>query len=413
MDRSQGPCGGPRSLDSMSLGIIEAAIVAFSLFFGLFDVPPNPRAASADAALAHMIDGADYIVHVDVGAIVPHVLGEFDRVIAHPVMKESPDIRRIAQEIRSSAGAGLEAVKAQFDVDLAKDIDWISASIRVSSDGDPGFMGEVRGRLPADLARKLANVTGGAVKEVGGIEMVELGGFSAAFLKSGSVVVGTSTLVEASTSGGRKPTLTSAQTAVFANKPFLAILSSPGENIRREIRREFDGDVAFLGGVFAGHELLSIGLHRKGVSWTWVSPDLAGVELAQQASEGLIELFRAGHLGIRGLTRLLMVGLRASDDEFARAVAAHADAILKLILDNTGDGRFDANIDVRKKDRAVVVKATGASFSKVFPFAVLVPMGAASWFLFGRPAFESVEEKPPAEVFQPEPTETEPSPRMD
>lgn len=86
---------------------------------------------------------------------------------------------------------------------------------------------------------------------------------------------------------------------------------------------------------------------------------------------------------------------------------------MKFIFDNIGDGCFDANIDVRKKDRAVVVKATGASFSKVFPFAVLVPMGAASWFLFGRPAFESVEEKPPAEVFQPEPTETEPSPRMD
>ncbi|MBT9559600.1 MAG: hypothetical protein IV100_26455 [Myxococcales bacterium] len=398
----------------MSLGIIEAAIVAFSLFFGLFDVPPNPRAASADDALAHMIDGADYAVHVDVGAIVPHVLGEFDRVIAHPVMKESPDIRRIAQEIRSSAGAGLEAVKAQFGVDLAKDIDWVSASIRLAGDGDPEVMAEVHGRLPADLSRKLAGLAGGAVKEMGGIEIVELGGFSAAFLKSGSVVVGTSALVEASTAGGKKPKLTAAETAIFAEKPFLAILSSPSESTRQSIRREFDGDVAFLGGVFAGHELLTVGLHRKGISWTWVAPDLAGTEIAQQASEGLVELFRAGHLGIRGLTRLLLAGLRASDDELARAIAAHSEAILKLILDNTGDGRFDAKIDVKKKDRTVLVKATGPSFSKVFPFAVLVPMGAASWFLFSKAeAPAAYEESTPKSATEPQVIEPAPPARID
>jgi hypothetical protein len=384
-----------------AFGAIEAAIVALGVLFGALDVADNPKAPSGAVVTSYAPEHADYVFYLDVHAVLPQVKRALDALRSNETLKSNPDVHAFVEEALASLDAGAGEIKKQIGVDLITDLNWAAAWVALPKDriGMPRFLVVAAGVFPADVVDRIGRAMGAVVPTRDGRPYLEVGAYSLGTADDGALLFGDTALVDArigprGTDGKRPPSaLTVRVTPLFADRPFVLLGSAPGPSLRELIVATVGSSVPFVADLLSGHEFLGLAIHRRGLRWTWVAPELAGVAAAKMASEGILELLRAGQLGTRGLVRLVLVSLRSyGGEEIAAGIVAHTDKLLKLIVDNTGDGRFEAKIDVRPKDRTVDVRATAASFKQVLPLGAVLPLIGAGFWMRARPEPTPVEQ---------------------
>jgi hypothetical protein len=261
------------------------------------------------------------------------------------------------------------------------------ATFRAGKD-EPDFVVVVRGNFPADLVDKVAVQTKGKTDKVDGRTVLALeDGVSMSSGADGSLLVGATGWVKARAATawkpvkGKKGALVARVGATVDEKPWFVVASSPGAGLRKMIDKETAGDAEAkaAAGLIVDHQFAALAMTWNGVGWTYVAKDNAGFERAGLASEGILSLMRAGHLATRGLFQLFLAA--ADGVPQLKGVAKHRDDLLKLMEQWTGDGMFKATVDRQKKDKTVVVKATGSRLSEVVPVAAAA-LPAAGLLLF-------------------------------
>jgi len=364
-----------------------------------FGVAPNPQAPAPAEVLAYAVEDADAFAYVDTQAIVPRNVAAFTKLPSKLSGKDAPEVREaLNQAVRELADARARA-KAELGIDVVDDV--LSAALWIDVDAPmPRVLLAVRGRWPADALAK-APVFGGRLLDFHGHKAVRMGPLVAAISPRGQLLVGNEDLVSPRLDKGWKPparTGTSAvarQAAALVKKPFFAIVTTPSVSAAERMASTL-GDESPATMLLKGQRRAHVALHARGVSWSYVATTDAGYHAAVLGSEGVLDVFRAGHFMTRGMARIALAGAHGFRDKHPAlaAVADHEAEILALVAQFSGDGRFAARIDKNPGQRTVSVEATGKKISDVLPSLGLVPMlGAGLWLGISRSADAEIATK--------------------
>lgn len=385
-------------------------LLALTFVFGALDVSPSPKSPAAAVVASWAPERPDYLLYLDTAAVIPHAWDELQALRKHALVLSNPEIRSGFDSVVGELEQGVALIQQQSGVNVVSDIDWVAAWITFPGAEAPTFLVTVGGRFPADLVERVGTMLSVPTRDEGGVKILEGGGVAAAVAPGGTLLLGNTPLVterlrpDWKAPKGSSDGLRGRLAALFAEKPFLVFGSDPGEPARAELDRDIGDDVPFLQDVFTAHEFLGVAFHAKGLRWTWVARDVAGVPVAESASKGIVELFQAGQYAVRGLTRLVFAALRSYDNPTAAALLEHEAEIVKLVLDNTGDKPIASKVTADPRTRTVDARLTGASFKQVFPFALVVPAAAGMWFAL------RTTSAPEPQIYRMEETPTENSP---
>ncbi len=386
-------------------------LLALTFGFGALDIRPNPKAPSAAHVAVWAPERPDYFLFADTAAFAPNAWSQLVALRKHPIVTGSPQLRANVDSFVSMAEGGLQNVKELSGLDVINDLHWVGVWVSFPASGSPEFLVALGGKFPADFTERTASRFETPTRVVGGSTLLISDDVALGLSASGVLIAGTTRLVEERIVASWKPApaapggLNARLGALLADKPFLAFASDPGDALRNVLAVAL-ADEPWAAELVIGHEYFGLAMHPKGVGWTWVAQDVAGAKVAESVSTGIVELSRAGQLAVRGATRVILAALRGSDDPSVKELLEHHDALLALVLENTSDGTFPAKVVANPKTRTVDVKMTGKSFKHVFPFGILVPIGAgAAFWSFSRDSV-SEPETAPAEVL---PAEVAPS----
>ena len=368
-----------------SFGIIE--IIAIITTLGGFGVSANPNAPSPAQVMKYAPGDADIMFHVDMEAVVAPNYKALKALPSHPTLKGNTEAVAMVSQIITEIDTVVGAITLATGIDLLHDLRSASLWLKVPSAGDPEVLAVVRGTLPADLLGKIASTAGGSLVEVEGVSLlVAPDGAIAMAMKDGDLLVGKRAWVQARAAKSwqaARPTagsLAASTSEVLAKKPFCAWISQPSRAAALRIEQEAGANVAT--DLLAGHERASLALAHDGVSWTWRASNDSGYKRAVMASEGVIQLFRAGQIGGRGMAKLMMASLHsyvAQEPELAAIVKYEAE-LMALVEQLTGDGNFKVDLKQQPKTRTVSVHAYGNKLSDVVPMIGLLPAAGAFAF---------------------------------
>jgi hypothetical protein len=395
----------------MEAGFIELLSVLLSL--SGFGVQANPNAPTSAEIMKYAPETADYAAYVDLEAVVPNNYRVFTALPTQPAVKAHPQALRAITQVVQEAEAGRSMIKQVTGFDPITDVKSAALWVTLVDAGDPEAIVAVRGSFAANLLDSIAaSVGGGAIKKLaGGSALPSPDGKEwIALASDGTLLLGSASAVEQRLNGKwrtPRPRDDSAR-ARFArmldDKPFLAIGSSPGKSALRQIGKEMpDEDEALARDLLGGHIFAGLSLHADGVSWVWTDRSKAGYQRALLASEGMIDLFRAGHHGTRGLARVVLAGLGSYQGASPEidAILRSQNQLLDLVTKMTGDGQFQAQVTQDAASRTVAVRARGKSLSDVVPVAGLLPIAGAGAFLALAREVEAVELSGPAAIAAP------------
>jgi hypothetical protein len=354
---------------------MEAAwIKLLTVLLGLpsFGVEPDPAPPSAAEVTRYAPAQSDFTVYADLQAFVPNNYQALTSLPSLPQISADKQASAAAGGLVSQIEMGRAMIKATQGLDPVTDVKWVAAWITLPDAGDPSVIAVVRGNFPADLLDKIGAGTGAKPRKVGGGQMVALpDGQSCGVAADHALLCGTTALVQARLATGWKPAKVPAQlTRMLDGKPFLVLASSPSAKAIRRISREFSGDEAALArDLVGGHTFAAMAFAHDGLSWTWTDRSAKGYARALLASEGMLELMRAGHLGTRGLVRLVLAGLGSyvSQSPEVAAIDRHQADILRVVESFTGDGTFQAKVDRDAAGRTVSVRAWDKELARVVP----------------------------------------------
>ncbi len=143
-----------------------------------------------------------------------------------------------------------------------------------------------------------------------------------------------------------------------------------------------------LNSLLANHRFAAITFGADSLRWVWQSQDAAGLEDARYVSLGMVDLMRATHHLGRGFGRVaaglvseLSADASPSEQQFLKE---HRAALLDLILKSSGDGSFDAQVEVDPTASTVSVVASASTLDEVLPMAWIgnATIGLVGWFMF-------------------------------
>jgi hypothetical protein len=128
-----------------------------------------------------------------------------------------------------------------------------------------------------------------------------------------------------------------------------------------------------------GQESSAFAVSWNGVWWSYTARSPAGCQRALLATDGVIQLTRAGHLALRGVSRvgLALVDSYAAEPGVAEIVA-HKQDLLRIVDGWSGDGTFVVTVDRQAAARGVTARLRGKSLAEVLPLAGLAVIGALS-----------------------------------
>lgn len=368
----------------MEAAVLKLITILLSVpSFGVQAVPSSPAPAEV---LAYAPKNADAMVFVDFRAFVGNNVQAIKALPQHPAIKRNKETVAIARDAIREVETGINMVKGLINVDVTQDVHWAAGWVVVPSSGDPKFLLAVRGNLPADLLGRVGGMVGASPTRIGSGEALTApgGGEMVARTQDGTYLVGTASWVKARLAKNWRSRARNANvTAALAEKPFFLATSHPTRTAMKRYSREIsDPEAAVFADLMTGHNFASLGLTHDGVSWRWHSRSQRGHERATTASEGMIELMRAGHLSTRGMVKLALsvaASYTAIEPE-VKALMAYEKDILAVVDAITGDGSFKVAVDDQKARRKLHVRATGAELSDVVPMAGAVPLIAAGAF---------------------------------
>lgn len=363
----------------MSGGFIELIIILLSL--GGFGIEANPRAPSAAEIMRYAPADADYAVHVDIRALVPGNYQALAGMAGGPALREAPDAQAMIQDVMRELEAFRGMARGLMGVDPVTDIDSASVWIRLPADGLPAVLAVIRGTIGDDIVSRIASLTGAEVIEVHGRKaLLAPDGVAMLAVKDGNLLVGTPAWVEVRLTEGWKPVrprgAAARAAALLENAPFFVAVSSPSREAVERAGRAVGAGGNVAADMVTGHGFAGVALYHDGVAWEVTSRSKQGHERMVMASEGLLDLLRAGHHGSRGAARVLLASLAsyAGTDEAIDLILRRQQELLAVIDRMTGPGSFRASVDARAGQRTLVVRARGSKLTDVVPVAGFAPL---------------------------------------
>jgi len=379
------------------MGFSEMLAVLLSL--SGFGVADNPNAPSAAEVQKYAPAGADYMMYLDVEAIVPGNWKVLAGLPGLPAVKGQPKLQAAVKDIVAAAEKGRAQVKAMTGIDPITDVRSLAAWVEYTDKGDPSVLIVVRGKFAAGLVDRAGTLMGGNTEQVDGRSVVigPDGKMALATTADGSLVGGTPAWVKERAKTAWKPlapakgSAMGRATALFADRPLAVLASSPSPRAAKRFAQDLRGEEgAAILDLLTSHPFAGFALHHAGVTWTATLKTAAGYERWKTGSEGVIDLLRASHFATRGFAKVGLTALEAfgagkvGKPEVA-ALVKYKKELLALVDETTGDGKFEAKLEGGAADRTVTVKAVGKKLSDVVPAGGLLPLaGAGAFFAFSR-----------------------------
>lgn len=381
------------------MNLIWEPILAIILAITSFSIKPNPKAPDADAALEQAVDEADLMVHVDWKATVGDNYPTFAKLADDPQIKQVPELAKVLRDATTQAEGGRAMFKNMIGFDLVTDLTSITAYAKLPAPGQqPDFLVVVRGNLAADLPQKIARGLGGKEETIDGRVTASMpDGTLIGFSKSGALIAGKREWAEPRLSdkwkapGRARGSAWALIATALDKKPFFLVASKPSPDALAQLTATAGVD-NFGKDLIANHQLLVVAATATGVHWMYQAKDGAFAARVKQASEGLIELMRAGHLFPRGVAELAAAALPsyAGQSPALDGAIKHKDKLMAAVDDLTGDGKFAAT--VKLSGTLVTVETKGKRISDVVPTGVMVGLGAIGFLT----ATRAVSPPPPA-----------------
>jgi hypothetical protein len=354
-------------------------MIALLLALGGFGVEPNPKPASADVVLEYAVEDADLVGYLDAVPLIPGNYTALKKLADNPDIKSNRELKELVDRATNEVETSRSTVKAMLGIDLTTDLS--NATFFLKASTPPEVLVVARGKFPADMATKISKMMGGQTETIGDAQAVRMGGpiEVLAVSKSGVLFAGSRALVTPRVSAGWKPpkrpkgSILADAAKALGDKPVALIAMSNASGRFMKLMETLNGtdDAAMLD----DYEYLDASIYANGMGWTIKVKDAAHQKKAVLASEGMIDLMRAFHLGPRGLGKLLVAFLddiKSTDPEIVE-LKKHQKQLLGLLEQFTGDGNFKVKWD--KSATRVAVRATGKKLSDVVPLGIIVAGG--------------------------------------
>lgn len=369
----------PRSMTSA-----WETIIALVLALTSFTVKPNPKASGADGALAHAVDDADVVGHLDWRPTVAANYPVFAKLQDDPLIEQVPELRdALARAVTQAEGARAMA-RSTTGFDPIDQLDSVTVYVQLPADHAPAqVLLDVRGTFPPGMLGKLISSTGGNPQPIDGRDAVVMAdGTMLAIARDGALLAGAEAWVRPRAANAWKPSprtkgsaMAQIATALDA-RPFLLLASKPSARLAALAATEpqsFGRDLA------TGHELAIFTASATGIGWVYQARTDAFARRVKVASEGVIALMRAAQVAPRGFFQLATAALPSYQglDRDLDALIASKDKLATAASELIGDGTFAAK--VRLDGRTVTVTTVGKKLSDVLPISVVIGLGAIGW----------------------------------
>jgi hypothetical protein len=376
-------------------GFAEAISLLFAL--GGLGVDANPKAPTADVVLEHQVDDADLVIHFDAAAVIPRNYKVLTGLSSDASVQASPALRDMARKLTTDVEGMRGMAKGMLGVDPTTDISSLTVFLKFKPAGEPDGLIVVRGKLPGDLVKKVAAMTGGKVESIDGRDAVAIDGETMlGTTRSGSILVGASALARPRLANAwRSPARNKATPVgrfaqVLDGKPFFATLLRPSAPMLAEMTKDFsptEKNVAT--DMLRGLETSTFALYHDGMGWSWGDKSDAGAKRAKLVADGVVDLLRAAQIAPRGIANIAAAAIDsyAGKSKEIDVLIQRKGDLLALVSDFTGDGKFKAVVALN--GRQVSARLTGKKLSDVVPVAFLAPVIAAALY------FQSEEKATP------------------
>lgn len=400
------------------MNLIWEPILAIIMAITSFSIKANPKAPGADAVLEQAVDDADVVVHLDWKATVGDNYPTFQKLADDPQIKAVPELAQAMREGVTQAEGGRAMFKNMVGFDLVTDLTSVTGFVRLPAPtgGDPEFLIVVRGNLAADLPTKIARSAGGKEETIDGRPAASMpDGTLIGWSKSGALLAGKREWTEPRLRDDWKAPARPRGSAwaiiggALDKKPFFLVASKPSATGVAHMAAVVGSD-NFGKDLVSNHTLLVVAASSTGLHWAYQAKDAAFAARIKTASEGMIELMRAGHLFPRGIAELIVAALPsyAGRSPGLDGAIKHKDKLLAAIDDLTGDGKFAAT--VKLSGTLVTVETKAKRISDVVPTGVVVGLGAIG-FLTGssKAAPATAPARPPVRTPAPKPVAPKPA----
>ncbi len=369
-------------------------LIAILLSLSGFGVEKNPSPPASIDIVKYAPAQSDYMMYVDLETVLPKNYDAFLALPKQKVLRNSARALKPLLQAIKEAEAGRRLVKGMLGFDPARDVKHVALFANVPTRGPiPRALIVVRGSFPADLLDKVSNLANQQVRMVNGHPTItapmNLGmiGFIA---KDGTVLVGTSKWVTQALGATRKrrPARRSAL-ARFARlvdqRPFMLLASSPSASSKRFLNRKLRGaPERLVADILTDHTFASLAVNHNGLSWSWTDTNKRGYQRALLGSKGIINTLRALQLGGRGMAQMGFAGLATyRNNRHIAPILKYQKALLAVLNDVSGSGKFKVRVNRRPRKLTVEVKAWGKKLSDVLPVGGVLPLVAAGAFLAG------------------------------
>lgn len=362
------------------MNAIWEPLLAIVLAITNFSIQPNPKAPDGAAALEHAVDEADVIVHLDVKATVGNNYPTFRKLADDPQVKQAPELAAALRDAVTQIDGGRAMARNVVGFDFVDDVGTLTAFVRMPpGGGQPDFLVVVRGNLPADLPSKLP---GARIETIAGRPAAAMpDGTLVGFAKGGALLAGKREWVEPRLGDAWKPAPRargSAWAQIGASldkKPFFLVASKPTPDAAAFLAQQVS-TASFGRDLIVNHTLAVVAATSTGLHWTYQAKDAAFAARVKTASEGVIELMRAGHVVPRGVADLAAAALPsyAGTSPGIDGAIKHRDKLLAAVDDLTGDGKFASTVKVTGS--VVTVETKAKRISDVVPTGTLMAFAA-------------------------------------
>jgi hypothetical protein len=388
------------------LGIVE--VITLLLGLSGFGLHPNPRAPTADAALAYALPDADIVVHVDAQALIPGNYKLLTDLPNNPQIKASPELAKAVREIVLNAEGARGIAKTTTGIDITTDVFDATLFIRIVPGHDPDAVGAVHGKFSPQVIDKLGKMTGGNVSKIGGGTVAEIDARNAvALTKDGVLLGGSKQLVKDRLADGWKApphgqgTTLAYAADVIAQKPVFAVAFTMSQTARKEASDALGKN--FMSDLIQRHKAATFAVFGDGLGWTWVDTSKAGLDSMSQISDGVVDLLRAAQIAPRGFAKIALGAIdsyKGTNKQVDDLIAHKAD-LMKLVTTFTGDGQFKVSKNADATKLRLDVRASGKSASEVVPAGVVVPFALVGLFVARRADPSPPTMAPPAPPAKP------------
>lgn len=366
------------------MNLIWEPVLAIILAITSFSIKSNPKAPDADVALAHAVDEADVVIHVDWKATVGDNYPTFQKLVDDPQIKQVPELAKALRDGITQVEGGRAMAKGMAGLDLVGDIASMTVFGKLPQPGahQPDFLVVVRGSFAVDLPSKLARGMAGKEETIDGrVAAAMADGTLVGLTKSGVLIAGKRDWAAPRLADAWKPSTRVKGSAwatiatVLDKKPFFLAASKPSPEASARMVAMHGAD-NFGRDLISNHLLVIVAASATGLHWTYQAKDVAFAARMKTASEGMIELMRAGHLVPRGVAELVVAALPsyAGTSPAIDGAIKHKAKLMAAVNDLTGDGKFTAS--VKLTGNLVTVETKAKRISDVVPTGVLMGLGA-------------------------------------